>query len=190
MTAAEALEAARAVGVRVDTDGPDLLLDAEAAPPDAVLDALKRHKAKIVVLIRSGTQAWSREDWRAFFEERAAVAAVVGGLSRPHAEAQALEWCIVEWMTQNPETSDPGQCAWCRGRDASGSAILPFGRDATGHAWLHGRCWDHWYREKRQRVVRALVCLGVKVPGSVHESASAPPCLLNLPDDLGKSGGS
>lgn len=51
MNAAEALEAARAAGVRVVAEGGDLLLDADSAPPPAILDALKRSKAEILVLL-------------------------------------------------------------------------------------------------------------------------------------------
>ena len=186
MTAADALEAARAAGVRVVADGANLLLDAESAPPEAVLE-LKRHKAAILTLIRSDGSVWSREDWQAFFDERAAIAEF-GGLSQLDAEAQALEWCIVEWMNRNPQSSDRRRCAWCGGRDTTGAAILPFGRDATGHTWLHGRCWDGWHRNKRKRVVRALAGLGINVPGSVHEPASARPCLVDFPDDFAKPG--
>jgi hypothetical protein len=51
MNASEALEAARAAGVRVVADSGHLLLDADSAPPAAILDALKRYKAEILVLL-------------------------------------------------------------------------------------------------------------------------------------------
>ena len=54
---------------------------------------------------------WDADDWRGFFEERAAIAEHDGGLSRPEAEARAFEFCIVEWMNRNPARSESGRCA-------------------------------------------------------------------------------
>ncbi len=53
MNADDALTLAHAAGVRVHTDGDDLLLEASAPPPTAVLDLLSRHKADIVTMLRS-----------------------------------------------------------------------------------------------------------------------------------------
>ena len=52
MSAVETLEAARSAGVSVGIDGGDLVLQASAPAPPAVLAALSRHKAAIVA--RSG----------------------------------------------------------------------------------------------------------------------------------------
>ena len=80
MSAAEAIFAARAAGVRLGIDGEDLVLEAPAPPPCAVLDLLLRHKSDIVALLRLGRDGWSAEDWQAFFDERAALAERAGGL--------------------------------------------------------------------------------------------------------------
>ena len=53
MSAAEALKAARAAGTRVGIDGNDLVLEASAPPPDAVLAAIKHNKLEIVALLRA-----------------------------------------------------------------------------------------------------------------------------------------
>jgi len=52
MSAAEVLKAARASGIRIRVDGDDLVLEASAPPPPAVLDLLARHKAEILVPLR------------------------------------------------------------------------------------------------------------------------------------------
>jgi hypothetical protein len=62
MSAVDALKAARATGVELALDGDDLALKAASAPPAAVLDALSRHKAEIVVLLRPADDGWSAED--------------------------------------------------------------------------------------------------------------------------------
>jgi hypothetical protein len=177
MNASEALEAARAAGVRIAADGGDLLLDADSAPSAAVLDALTLHKAEILALIRSEAEIWSQEDWRVFFDERAAVAEFVGGQSRADAEAQALKWCIVEWMNQNPAPTDPDRCAWCGEPDRPGAAVVPFG--TANHTWLHHRCWDAWYAQRHAVALNALADLGIAIPDRPG---------LHLPNDFGKNG--
>ena len=59
MSAAQALKAARAAGIELSLDGTDLLLEAAAEPPQAVLDALARHKPEILALLRErGVVEW------------------------------------------------------------------------------------------------------------------------------------
>jgi hypothetical protein len=59
-----------------------------------VLDLLSDYKAEILRLLRPSLEAWSAEDWRAFFDERAAIAEFEAGLPRPEAEARAFACCI------------------------------------------------------------------------------------------------
>jgi hypothetical protein len=61
MSAIAALEAARAAGVRLKVEGNDLVLEASAAPPSAVLDLLSRNKAGIATILRPGLSGWSTE---------------------------------------------------------------------------------------------------------------------------------
>ena len=100
MSAVEALKAARAAGIELALDGDDLTLSAASAPPAAVLDALSRHKAEVVALLRPGRDGWSVEDWQVYFDERAGVAEFDGGLPRGAAEAKAFECCVVEWLNR------------------------------------------------------------------------------------------
>ena len=53
MSATEALALVLAAGVRVRTEGDDLLLKASAPPPPAVLDLVSRYKTDIITLLRS-----------------------------------------------------------------------------------------------------------------------------------------
>ena len=74
MSAVDALKLARAAGVRIGLDGYALTLDADAAPPREVLELLALHKAHVIALLCPGRDGWSGDDWRAFFDERAAIA--------------------------------------------------------------------------------------------------------------------
>ena len=51
MSAVEALRVARAAGVDLRVDGDALTLDADAAPPPAVLELLSRHKPGVIALL-------------------------------------------------------------------------------------------------------------------------------------------
>jgi hypothetical protein len=83
MSAAAALRAAHDAGIGLHVDGVDLVLEASAPPPAAILDLLSRHKADLIALLRSGDDGWSVEDWRAFYDERAGIAEFDGGLVPP-----------------------------------------------------------------------------------------------------------
>ena len=83
------------------------------------------------------------------------------GTSRREAEVRAFECCVVEWMNQHPELSDPGHCAWCKRQDQSGHIVVPFGVDGRGHIWLHAECWTQWHQDRRERAQAALSAMGI-----------------------------
>ena len=164
MSAVEALKTARAAGVELALDGDDLALTAASAPPAAVLDALSRHKAEIMVLLRPAEDGWSAEDWQVFFEERAGIVEFDGGLPREEAEAYALACCVVEWLNRNAVRSPPGRCHGCGQAEHAHDQLLPFGTESTGHAWLHSRCWPAWYEARKVKAVSALMAMGISAP--------------------------
>ena len=158
MSAAEALKAARAVGIHLEVDGDDLVLEASTPPPSAILEVLSQHKAEIVAVLRPGRDGWSAEDWQAFFDERAGIMEFDGRLSRTEAEAHALACCIVEWLNRNPTPSAPGRCVWCGQADA---AVLPYGTAPGTHIWLHAECWPAWQDTRRCQAREALARMGI-----------------------------
>ena len=126
--------------------------------PEAVLDLLSRHKAEVIALLRTGSGGWSGEDWRALYDERAAIAEFDGGLPRASVEARAFACCVAEWLNRNLARSPPGRCLGCGRSEHANDKLLPFGTEQTGHAWLHSRCWDAWHagRPKRSPPFRPL----------------------------------
>jgi hypothetical protein len=158
MSAGEAIRAARALGVEVTLDGSDLVLEAVSEPPAATIEDLSRHKAEIIELLRPKKDGWSAENWRLYFEERAAVAEFDGGMSRAKAKAQAFECCIDEWLNRNPTPSAPGRCAWC-GRSESHAPVVPFGTEPG--TWLHRECWSAWRKMRPFQAKEALTRMGV-----------------------------
>ena len=153
MSVHEALKAARAAGIALALDGGDLVLSAAAPPPEAVMSALYQHKVEIMALL--WPDGWSREDWLAFFDERAGVVEFDGGLQRATAEARAFECCVVEWMNRNPVQSPPDRCLHCGG--SGGDPLLPYATEAT--AWLHSRCWEVWHANRRSTAAAVMSSL-------------------------------
>jgi hypothetical protein len=160
MNASEALNAVGAAGVNIKVDGDNLVLEAAAPPPSAVLDALSYHKVSILALLRSVTIDWSARDWRTLFEERTRVLQH-DGLRRDLAEAKALEACIATWLNKNPVTSTAHVCIFCGAGARPNDTLLPFGTTPPGAAWLHGTCWPIWSRDRRDQAAAALASVGI-----------------------------
>jgi hypothetical protein len=161
MSAVRALGAARAFGIHLEPDGDDLLLEASEPPPDAVLDALSRHKPEVLRLLHLGKDGSSRDYWHVLFQERAAFAEIAGGLPRADAEAQAFERCIVEWLNRNPTPSAAGRCLWCGQTESRGAVVVPYGTELGTHAWLHAECWPAWHEVRRSHAQQALMRIGI-----------------------------
>jgi hypothetical protein len=108
---------------------------------------------------------WDEEDWRAFFDERAAMAEFDGGQSREEAEALAHACCVAEWLNRNPVRSSSSHCLQCGCGEHLGRPLLPFGGDALGHAWLHADCWEEWRASRQAEARSELAALGIFEPG-------------------------
>ena len=91
MTAAKALRAARAAGVKIALNGNDLVLKDSSLPPDDVLEALSHNKAGVIAILRAGADDWPPEEWQALYDERAGIGEFDGGLSRDDAEHLAAQ---------------------------------------------------------------------------------------------------
>jgi hypothetical protein len=162
VSAAEALKAAREAGVCVTVDRDNLVLEALMPPPRSILDDLRRCKAEIVALLRSGGRTWSAEDWQALFDETAAIRAHDGGLDRAGAERQALEEVVTEYLIRHPPlpTQPDAGCAHCGGFDGEGRVLLPVLAD-SGHTWVHDTCHRAWIEARSRQARDALRQLDV-----------------------------
>jgi hypothetical protein len=157
MSAAEALRAARAVGVTVTLNGENIVLEADAEPPRPVLDVLARNKRAILALLESGRDGWTAADWRARFDEL-----------RAKAEVGAFNSCIAEWLNRNPSPSLAGRCAWCGKAETPSAMVVPYGA-GEHHAWLHAECWRAWHESRREEATLALKKMGIALPGSLGD---------------------
>ncbi len=163
MSAIEVLRVARESGISLSVVGTDLLLGADWEPPSTLVGDLRRHKAAILALLSRGDDRWAVEDWQSFYDERADIAEFDGDQTRAEAEARAFECCIVEWLDQHPEPSDPEHCAWCGAAETSDACVVPYGTNPVGSAWLHPGCWDAWYQERHRKAASALMGVGISI---------------------------
>lgn len=163
MSAAEALGVAQAAGVTVVVEGDNLVLEAAAPPPDPVISLLTRHKSDIVRMLRRYGD-WPAGEWRAWFEERAAIAEYDGGLSRRDAEAQAFRACIDEWVAGHMPVGDPARCAACDGDRRDAPVILQMRGAGRSAVAFHHECWPTWRASRRLEAVAALNAAGVTAP--------------------------
>jgi hypothetical protein len=161
MNASEALSAARAFGLTVTSDDKSLFLEAEFEPPQTVLDALARHNAAILDLLRAEQFKPSGEHWSEYFRKRCQIAVSNRGLSRAEAERLALECCVTEWLNQHAIPSPPGLCASCGKVNSPRGEVLPFGIEPGKHVWLHAECWPAWHSGRRAEALDYFASLGI-----------------------------
>ena len=147
-----------------------MILEAEREPTQVVLEVLKCHKAEIVSLLTGDGDAWTADDWRAFFEERAGIAEFDMGQPREQAETTACEHCVLEWLDRHPCSSSPDHCVSCGGSDSAGHAVVPFGTRSQGHSWLHPECWQDWYEGRRAEAGAALATMGIEILPELKEA--------------------
>ncbi len=162
MSAAEALNAAYAAGVRVGIEGDDLIVEASAPPPTDVVDLLLLNKGGIVALLRPSRDGWSAEDWQGFFDERAGIAEHDGDLTRAEAEKEAFEATVVEWRNRRLRPSAPYRCASCGKAVAADAIVLPMPAPTWGQLWVHAACWPAWTAARQAEAIAALAALGIR----------------------------
>jgi hypothetical protein len=143
-------------GVTLSKYGTQIVLEGpEAILTDAVVEQVRALKSDILRAFGE----WDTADWKAFYDERAVIAEIGGGLPRPEAEGHAFQSCIVEWLQRHPEPSAHGRCARCGLTDRSDRVVVPFGTD--NHAWLHPECWPVWHAGRRAEAIAALATMGI-----------------------------
>jgi hypothetical protein len=137
------------------------------------LSVLQDHKREIVdfLIVRSSNclanSQWSAEEWRAFYDERAAMAEFDGGVLRAEAEAHAFGSCVAQWLNRNPVHSPPGNCFHCDCREHGHDPLLPFGIEPNNHVWLHSRCWPVWHAARKAGAIAALATMGILGPADL-----------------------
>jgi len=163
MSAAEALKAARAAGISVHIDGDDLLLEASAPPPPAVLDLLSRHKAGIVALLRPANNGPPEPD-EVDLEERKAIA--LGAVPELYRDAWA--WLQV----QKPATVTETQ--WRQAIEAAARFLGQWGKLAADFGWMPGDIFDIPTSDGCSGLIWWIVGRTVTALGPEHAAAGEP----------------
>jgi hypothetical protein len=148
MTSAQHLIAeVRALGGILSVAGERLRIVSDDPVPDELLTRLRAAKSEVIDVIRRRMR-WAPQDWRDYFDERAAILEHEAALPRAEAEAVALGHCIVKWHALNPPP-DRGShaCCFC-GQQAGVDALVVLAGDGHLHPIVHARCHD-LMRKKR-----------------------------------------
>ena len=144
---------------RVQIDTPVQLGQKGAVRSESELTAPNR---AICTGIETENRAeWDATDWRAFFDERAAIREHDGELPRRDAERLALNDCIDWWLTQHPpEPTDDGDgCVHC-GNVLGDDGVPVLARNS--HTWLHSACHPPWLADRRRHATEALSAMGIE----------------------------
>ena len=117
-------------------------------------------------------EAFNAEDWRTYFDERAAIAEHDGGLDRTTAERQAFMCAVAQWMNTHPEPEgDLNVCHHCRHRLAD-TDMLAVLNGPDGHVWLHPRCHQPFIEQRRAKAIVELKAMGLRAPPVTTTSTS------------------
>jgi hypothetical protein len=152
MNAAEVIEATHAIGLIVRAKGSKLVLEATTPPPETILQDLRRLKSEILALLQVEPSSWSRDDWKAYFDERAGIMQFDGGFRRAEAELCAFEDCVEHWLALHPHSAVQADCCvQCQTLVTGGVSI----RLAEG-GLLHQDCAAKWKVSRRIHARRQL----------------------------------
>ncbi len=167
MKAARILHAAHAAGVHIEVDKGDLVLEADSAPPDEIVEALFSAKAAIIALLETQVGISNSEKCVPLFPDTGLTQFDKNWPLPEPLVVDPYERAINTWLNNNPVVTQPDRCAWCFKADQPDHAVVPFGIHSRGHVWLHGECWDTWQKHRRQMAVRALQD-NVRCPAPSH----------------------
>jgi hypothetical protein len=167
VSAATILRRALSAGVTITVDGGDLVIRAQARPPADVLNALSANKSELIALLTGQEADWDAEDYRAYFEERAAVYEIDGGLLQYEAERLAFRDTVQQWLALHPAPAREASrgCAHCREDEQPRNPLLPI-LARNGGVWVHDGCCEKWRAARRLQARQALIALGLQVPSN------------------------
>ena len=144
------LRQAQVDGIRLSTDGDDLVLESATPFPSAVLCLIRRHKAGIYATLPKkdswiGKRCESAEGWRHFVEECAFVIEYSYGLTRAEAEAEAYKIGVDHWAYLNSEISPK----------------------------VHDLCYPEWWRTRQAAARAALFAMGIEPPADTEPKSES-----------------
>jgi hypothetical protein len=170
MTTSAIIARVRAAGGEIALVGDGIRLRAPASLRDEVISEIKAHRDAFKHVLKSevgdANGPWDQEDYRAHYDEAAALAEYDYGLPRTQAEAYAFESTLVEWLNRSLKPSSPGRCAVC-GSSGQADELVPFGTMRLGHVWLHSHCWSAWQARRRAEATVALAGFGIADPSPI-----------------------
>lgn len=103
------------------------------------------------------------ENWRAHYEERAAIRQYLGGYDCTTAERLAYGELLTDWHREHGAKPDPARCAGCGGALA-GHPAHAFPDGAGVHTDGDLECWNAYGKRWRAAAADGLAQLGIARP--------------------------
>jgi hypothetical protein len=177
MTAAtQALAQLARIGGTVRRQGDRLIVRAGPVPvPGELVERLRAAKPEIMAALAKAPTppqqtppaperaGWDAADWRAFYDERAAIREHDG--KRPRVEAERLAWgeTLVEWHKANASPPPAWQCAGCL-RPIGGAPAMTLPDAARVHDVAGYACLIAYGKRWRATAAKGLVGMGIEPP--------------------------
>lgn len=117
----------------------------------------------VVSVVAPDSRSWRAEDWRAHYEERAAIRQHLGGYDRTTAEMLAYGELLTDWHRERGAKPDPARCAGC-GFALAGRPAHAFPDGAGVHTDRDLECWTAYGVRWRAAAAEALARLGIARP--------------------------
>jgi hypothetical protein len=145
----------RAIGGVLSISGERLRVLSDDPVPDDLLSRLRAAKADVMDAIRQ-PRSWRVQDWRDYYDERAAIVEHDAAKPRMEAQAVAFEHCIVKWLALNPPVDrGPDACCFC-GNHAGAHALVVLAGDGSLHRIVHARCHTPMRAKRRAEAATAI----------------------------------
>jgi hypothetical protein len=175
--AAQVLDQLARIGATVSRDGDRLIIRAGPVPvPAEMVARLRAVKSKLLAEISRSSAprtrarpeperaGWDAANWRAFYDERAAIREYDG--KRPRGEAERLAWgeTLAEWHKANASPPPSWQCAGC-GEPLSGAQTMTLPDAARVHDVAGYGCLIAYGKRWRAIAARGLAAIGIEPPG-------------------------
>ena len=164
MTAARIIRRIRDAGGAISLADDRLKLSIPKSLSDELMPEIREAKDAIRRALEYETgDPWDREDYTAYFDERAAIRQFDGGAPVEEAETGALEDVAAQWLHHNPpQAGDAHVCAHCQhplGRVGNDGVPVLAGYDS--HLWLHRGCHGPFLAARREVAKVALAEMGI-----------------------------
>jgi hypothetical protein len=181
MTVAALLAEAREAGISFSVGDGKLKMQAKREPPADLVARIKAAKPALLAVLgthnpsahrspapSSASDAWTPEDWRTYYLERAAIREYDGLLPRAEADRRAWRETANRWWHTNGSRSAPGICCGC-GKPVRLADAIPLPHEQRV---CDADCMAAFGRKWLREAAEALAKFGIPTPPNYGPNAT------------------